>query len=66
MLQFKGGLQEHANEVAEPLAKIAAALDQLRSSTQLRLLLHTALRLGNTLNAGRKAPQRGMRLGSLR
>ena len=66
VLIFKGGLQEQAGEVTEPLARIVAALDQLRASPALRLLLHTALRLGNTLNAGRKAPQRGIRLASLR
>lgn len=66
VLQFKGGLADAADEVARPLAAIAAALDETRGSVQLRLLLHTALRLGNALNAGRKVPQRGIRLGSLR
>jgi hypothetical protein len=66
VLAFKGGLQEAAGEVTEPLSSILAALDQLRGSDQLRLLLHTALRLGNALNAGRKAPQRGIRLTHLR
>ncbi|KAI3430465.1 hypothetical protein D9Q98_005060 [Chlorella vulgaris] len=66
VLAFKGGLQEAAGEVTEPLSRILAALDELRGSDQLRLLLHTALRLGNALNAGRKAPQRGIRLAHLR
>ncbi len=66
VLEFKGGLAERAGEVAGPLGHIATALDQLRASPQLRLLLHTALRLGNALNAGRKAPQRGIRLASLK
>ncbi|KAL4422750.1 hypothetical protein ABPG75_008947 [Micractinium tetrahymenae] len=66
VLEFKGCLAERAGEVAGPLGHIAAALDQLRSSSQLCLLLHTALRLGNALNAGRRAPQRGIRLASLR
>ncbi|PSC73080.1 formin 5 isoform B [Micractinium conductrix] len=66
VLQFKGGLPERAAEVAGPLSRIVTALDELRGSSQLALLLHTALRLGNALNAGRKAPQRGIRLGSLR
>lgn len=52
--------------MAGPLSRIVTALDELRGSSQLALLLHTALRLGNALNAGRKAPQRGIRLGSLR
>jgi len=66
VLQFKGGLAERTAEVAGPLQAIVSALDQLRGSSQLALLLHTALQLGNALNAGRKAPQRGIRLGSLR
>ncbi len=66
VLSFMGSLPEAAGEVAQPLSRIAEALDQLRASGQLRLLLHTALRLGNALNAGRKAPQRGIRLASLR
>lgn len=66
VLEFKGGLAERAGEVAGPLGHVATALDQLRASPQLRLLLHTALRLGNALNAGRKAPQRGIRLASLK
>ncbi len=33
VLQFKGGLQEQAGEVLEPLSRILAALDQLRSTT---------------------------------
>lgn len=66
VLAFKGALPEAAGEALGPLARIAAALDGLRGSGQLRLALHTALRLGNALNAGRKAPQRGIRLSSLR
>jgi hypothetical protein len=66
VLQFKGGLQEQAGEVLEPLSRILAALHQLRASPALRALLHTALRLGNALNAGRKAPARGIRLAHLR
>ena len=66
VLSFMGSLPEAAAEVAQPLGRIVEALDQLRASGQLRLLLHTALRLGNALNAGRKAPQRGIRLASLR
>ncbi len=66
VLQFKDGLADAAGEAAAPLARIAAALDQVRASGQLRLLLHTALCVANTLNAGRKAPQRGIRLASLR
>lgn len=66
VLAYKGSLEDSAAEAWEPLVRVGAALDQLRASEQLRLLLHTALRLGNALNAGRKAPQRGIRLGSLR
>ena len=66
VLQFKGGLQEREAEVAGPLARIAAALDQLMASPHLRRLLHAALGLGNALNAGRRAPpQHGIRLASL-
>ena len=66
VLQFKGGLQEREAEVAAPLAQVAAALDQLMVSPHLRRLLHAALRLGNALNAGRRAPpQHGIRLASL-
>lgn len=66
VLAFKGALPEAAREALGPLARVGAAMDDLRGSGQLRLVLHTALRLGNTLNAGRRAPQRGIRLGSLR
>ena len=39
---------------------------QVQTSPQLRLLLHTVLQLGNTLNAGRRPPSSGIRLSSLR
>ncbi|GAB4818040.1 hypothetical protein N2152v2_005086 [Parachlorella kessleri] len=63
---FKGCMSEAAAEVTKPLADILAALEQVQKSPQLRLLLHTVLQLGNTLNAGRRPPSSGIRLSSLR